>query len=153
MNQLIREQLNKIRGVEFTISKNLYAICSIITVVTIIMFLVEFFGRGEFPSPGTNVFYIGVLFLYSIHKEMLRWLGEKRDDRSGEKFVYIWIALTIILYVVDFFKKGYYTRSSSGNQLTTLNEITLTSLEVYGMFILTKLSKVVNTVLDRRCKF
>lgn len=150
MKKITQEELNKIRDIEFSINKNLYLASGFITIVTMAMALVEFFGRGSFPPPGINFFYIGVVFLYSVHKEMLRWLEEKRTDRHGEIFVYSWIALTVILYVVDFAKKGYYTHSPLGLTLNSLSGVTLTTLEVCGIFIITKLSKVINVILEKR---
>ncbi len=149
MNETCEKELKRTKDVEFIINKNLYLVCGIITVVTMIMTLVDFFSRGNFPPPGINFFYVGVLFLYSIHKEMLRWLDEKRVDRSGEMFVYFWIALTVVLYIVDFVKRGYYTHASNGGILTSLSGATLTTLEVCAVFILTKLSKVVKMITEK----
>jgi tryptophan-rich sensory protein len=146
------KELKRTREVEFVINKNLYIVCGIITVITMAMVLIEFFERGSFPPPGINFFYVGVLFLYSVHKEMLRWLDEKRVDRRGEVFVYLWITLTVILYIIDFIKKGYYTHSSNGSLLNSLSGTTLTTLEVCAIFILTKLSKVANMILEKRKK-
>lgn len=150
MKKITEEELKKIRDIEFSINRNLYLVSGFITIITMVMALVEFFGRGSFPPPGINFFYIGVVFLYSIHKEMLRWLEEKRTDRHGEIFVYSWIALTVILYIVDFAKKGYYTHSPLGLTLNSLSGVTLTTLEVCAIFIITKLSKVINVILEKR---
>jgi len=150
MKKITEEELKRVRQTEFAINRNLYVVCGIITIITMTMAVMEFFGRGSFPPPGINFFYIGVVFLYSIHKEMLRWLEEKRTDRHGEIFVYSWIVLTVVLYIVDFFNKDYYTHSPYGTTLNSLSGITLTTLEVCAIFIMTKLSKVINIILEKR---
>lgn len=150
MAKISKEQLQKIREIEFSINKNLFNICALITITAMAMELVEFFTRGAFPPSGINFFYIGILFIYSLHKEMLRWLEEKTIERQGEWFVYSWIGLTIILYILNFFTKGYFNRSPEGAAVESLNGITITTMEVCAIFILTRLSKVLKIFFEKR---
>ena len=150
MLKISESQLKKIRKVELGVNKNLFLICALITVVAILMGIIEFFSRGAFPPPGMNVFYIGILFIYSLHKEMLRWLGEKSKERQGEWFVYSWIILVFVLYIVNFLSKNYFSVSAQGVHLESLRDITTTSLEVGLIFILTRLSKVIKIGLEKK---
>jgi len=125
--------------IELKINEKLYFISALLTFLVMGMFALEFFTRGEFPEVKLRTFYIFVLLIYAIHKEFLRWLGEKEVERKGEFFVYFWIAFTVLFYIVDFFTKNNFTIS----QPSILNEITLTSLEVLAIFILSRISKIV----------
>ncbi len=150
MVQISEEKLKKIKSAEFAINKNLFIICIAITLIAMIMALIEFFSRGVFLSSKIGLFYIGVLFIYTIHKEMLRWLEEKEIERQGEYFVYSWIGLTVILYIVNFLTKDYFNCSSEGMPLGTLNEITLITLQVGAIFIISRLSKAIKIGLQKR---
>lgn len=150
MLKISESKLKKIRKVELGVNRNLFLICALITIVALLMGIIEFFSRGNFPPPGMNVFYIGILFIYSLHKEMLRWLGEKSKERQGEWFVYSWIILAFILYIINFLTKGYFSSSSQGTPLLALSDITATALEVGTIFILTRLSKVIKIGLEKK---
>ena len=150
MPQISEEKLKKIRKVESSINKHLFAICIAITLIAMIMLTIEFFSRGGFPPSEISFFYIGVLFIYSIHKEMLRWLGEKEKERQGEFFVYAWIGFTVVFYTINFFSKGYFNYSSEGVVLESLNRIAIAALGVCGIFILTRLSKLSKIILEKR---
>jgi len=150
MTETSEETLKKIKSAEFAVNKNLFFICIVVTLITMVMALIDFFSRGAFASAKIGAFYIGVLFIYSIHKEMLRWLEEKKRERQGEYFVYSWIGLTVILYIIDFLTKGYFGYSSEGTPLETLNGITFITLEVGAIFVLSRLSKVIKISLEKR---
>ena len=150
MNKISEKELTNIQNVEFAISKNLFAICFAITFIAMSMSVVGFFSKGTFPPPGINIFYIGILFLYSVHKEMLRWMGEKRVERKGEWFVYSWIILTMILYIINFLTKNSFCNTLNGNSFESLKEITMTSLEVCAIFIITRVSKVIKITSEKR---
>ena len=75
---------SKIRDVEKSINRNLFIITGFTTLLVIGLGLLEYFTRGEFPGGRIHVFYIGLLALYSLHKEMLRWMDEKSPWREGE---------------------------------------------------------------------
>ncbi len=149
MAQIAKEKLKKIREIELAISKNLFIICGTITVIAMLMSIIKIFTRGSFPPPGMNIFYIGVLFMYSIHKEMLRWLEEAGLERRGEWFVYSWIGLTVILYIINFLSKGYFSYSAEGLPSESLREITFTTLEVCAIFVITRLSKVLKLISEK----
>lgn len=150
MPKISEEKLKKLRKIELAINKNLFIICAVITLIVMTMVVIEFFARGTFPPSGINFFYIGVLFLYSIHKEILRWLEKKEIERQGEWFVYVWIALVVILYIINFLTKGYFSYSLEGVFIGSLGKITTIALEVFAIFILTRLSKAVKMGLEKK---
>jgi len=152
MTRLSEESLINIRKVESKINKNLFLICIVITVITMLMVTIEFFSRGEFFPSRIDLFYIGVLFIYTVHKEMLRWLEEKGIDRQGEAFLYFWIGLTTLFYIINFLTKDYYHLSLEGRALGCMSEVTFITLEVAVIFLLARLSKVIKIILMKRGK-
>ena len=145
--------LNKfkpLREAEKKVNDHLFLICSVITVIVMVMKLTEFFSRGSFYPEKMGFFYLGVLIIYSLHKEMLRWLGKRKVERQGEYFVYSWIIFAATLYVVNFFAKGYFSQTQEGFSLNTLNDISIISIEVLAIFILTRSLKILKIVLDKR---
>jgi hypothetical protein len=152
MSSISKENLLKIRKVERSINKNLFLICLVITVIIMAMVIIEFFSRGTFFPSRVGFFYIGVLFIYSVHKEMLRWLEEKGVDRQGEYFLYSWIGLTILFYVINFLTKDYFRISLEGKPTECMSVVSVITLEVGGIFLLARLSKVIKTILMKREK-
>ena len=150
MFRISEEKLKKIRMVEITINKNLFLICIVISVITMSILGIEFFSQRIFPSSKISFFYIGILLIYSIHKEMLRWVGAKRIERQGEWFVYSWIGFTVILYVINFSSKGYFNYPLGNTSSESLNQIAVTTLEICGIFIVTRLSKMLKIILEKR---
>lgn len=144
-----KTKLKKIRETEGLINKNLYLICGLITIAVMAMMTIGFLSRGVFPSPKIGVFYFGVLIIYSFHKELLRWIGEKKVERQGEYFVYVWIGLATILYIVNFLSKDYFGYSPQGVPLGPLRDICFTTLEVFGIFILTRGSKLLRVLMEK----
>jgi len=137
-------------GIELQINKNLFRLSVFVTIVAVGMMLAGFFARGGFPTTKIGAFYIGVLFIYSMHKEALRWIGDKniqKGERKGEYFLYLWIILATLLYLINFLTKDYFVFDSQGNQLSSLAEITLTALEVCGVFIFARIAKAVFSVV------
>jgi len=144
--------LNKfkpLREAEKKINNHLFIICSVVTVIVIAMKLIEFFSRGSFYPGEMGIFYLGVLVIYSLHKEMLRWLGKRKVERQGEYFVYVWITFTAILYIINFFTKNYFSCTPEGFPLNTLQDISIISIEVLAIFILTRSLKILKVVLER----
>ncbi|MDD5221266.1 MAG: hypothetical protein PHV47_01535 [Candidatus Pacebacteria bacterium] len=132
--------------IESKINRILFWISVFITIVTMVMMAIEFFSRGAFPTTRIGNFYIGVLLIYSFHKEALRWLEEKdtrKGQRRGEIFVYSWFILTTILYLVNFLRHDYYMTDPSGKETKALMEITVTALESGAVFIFTRLIKII----------
>jgi len=139
-------QNSNLRKVEMNINRDLFIICAVVTLTTMALMTIDFFTRGSFLPPQFNLFYLAVVLIYSLHKEFLRWLGEKKQRRQGEIFVYGWIALTTILYVVNFFSKGYYGYSKEGYPIGTLRDIALLTVEILVVFILTRFFKVLEVI-------
>lgn len=147
--------MKKELDIERQINQILFWLSVFVTVVAVGMMLIAFFTRGIFPPTGIGIFYVGVLLIYSLHKEALRWIGEKdleRGERKGEYFVYAWIILTTILYLVNFLSKDYFRFDDEGKKLTSLFEITTTTLEVGAVFIFTRMIKTIFTILVREKK-
>lgn len=138
-----KKELASLRKIEFEINRHLYWICGGITLVVMATLVIGFFSRGAFPPAEMNILYIGILVIYSAHKEILRWLGEKHIERQGELFVYLWIGLAVGLYLVNFATKGYFSLSPQGTPLPYLQRVCVTTLEVAAIFILTRGSKLI----------
>lgn len=135
----------KEQSVERQINDTLYTICLAVTYAAIGMSLVRFFSRGEYVSDEINLFYFGVLGLYSLHKEAMHWLMEKEEmtnRRKGEYFVFVWLIITLVLYVVNFATNGHFVKSPHGGELHTLKEITFTALEVGAIFVASRFLKI-----------
>ena len=150
MPRIPEEKLKKVREIEFTINKHLFLICATITLIAMLMVTIEFFTRGAFPPSKIGFFYVAVLFVYSIHKEMLRWLGEKKIERQGEYFLYSWIGLTVILYIINFLTKDYFSYSPEGMSAESLKVVSIITIEVAIIFLLTRLSKVIKVISEKR---
>jgi len=137
----------KIIKTETKINDILFWLCALITFLTIAMTLLEFFSRGEYPSPNISLFYIGVLAIYSLHKEAIRFLEHAIPERTrkpkrGELFVYLWIILTGILYTINFLSKNHYSYSDLGEPTPGLMTATYITLEVGIVFILARILKL-----------
>jgi len=135
-------RIKNLRKIELGINQNLFIVSSIVTIVAMILVVTDFFARGAFLPARINFFYLGVVLVYSLHKEIIRWLGEKEVRRQGEYFVYAWIILTTALYVVNFFSKDFYGYSAEGYKIGTLRDISMLTMEVLGVFIFTRLLKL-----------
>jgi hypothetical protein len=133
------EDLQKLKKAESAINKNLYWLSALLTFLSMAVVLVEFFSRGLFPEFNINILYVGILLLYSLHKELLHMLHEKTGKRHGEYFVYGWVILTATLYVINFFTRGYFTNTPNNNVLI---ETSFLTLEIMAIFILSRATKV-----------
>lgn len=147
--QMRREQLRELILTEEKINKNLFLVASSVTAVAMAMVVLAFFTRGFFPSGKMNMFYLGVVIIYSFHKELIRWLGDEKVGRQGEYFVYAWIGLTTIFYILDFLTKGYFSVSSAGEPLETIRESAALTIEVFIIFIITRGLKLLKVVVNR----
>ena len=135
----------KVIKMEEKISNILFWICLFITLLTMFVSLAEFFSRGEFPPSRINLFYVGILAIYSMHKEALRFLERSASEniqRKGELFVYLWIVITAALYLVNFLSKNYYSFADDGMKLKTLADITFITLEVGAVFVISRVLKL-----------
>lgn len=134
--------------VENKINNVLFWICFFITIIAMFMSFAEFFARGEFPNSKIGLFYVGVLIIYSFHKEALRFLERacsEKSQKKGELFVYIWIISAAVLYLVDFLTKNYYSIGNSGETLSALTNVSYTALEVGAVFVLSRILKLLMT--------
>jgi len=130
---------------ETKINNVLFWICFFITLLTIVMVLVEFFTKGEYPPTNVSLFYVGILTIYSLHKEAIRFLehaSPERSQRKGELFVYFWIIMTAVLYLINFLTKNYFSYTENGEATRGLIDATYLTLEVGGVFILARILKL-----------
>ena len=144
---MINKKYKKLKRIENKINKNLFFICGIVTVITMAMILVEFFSKGAFSPARIDLFYLGVLIIYSFHKELIRWIGERKVERQGEYFVYGWILLTTALYLVNFLNHDYYVFSDQGERLYVLRDLSFLTLEVFAIFIITRSLKILKNII------
>jgi cation transport ATPase len=135
-------KIKEIRKLESGINQNLFMISAVVTLVTMVLMSVNFFYRGSFLPTNIGFFYLTVVIVYSLHKEFLRWLGEKKSKHQGEYFVYAWIILTTALYAVNFFSNGYFSYSKEGYAISTLADVAYTTIEVLVIFIATRIMKI-----------
>jgi hypothetical protein len=136
------KKIREIRKIETITNENLFLICTIVTLVTMALMVTNFFTRGSFFPTNIGFFYLTVVLIYSMHKEFIRWLGEKKSQKQGEYFVYAWIILTTILYVVNFFSNNYFGFSKEGYHITSLADIAYTTIEVLAVFVITRMLKI-----------
>ena len=136
------KKIREVRQVESIINKNLFSVCAIVTVATITLMITNFFCKGSFLPTSIGFFYLVVVLIYSLHKEFIRWLGEKKGNHQGEYFVYAWVILTTALYVVNFFSNNYFGLSKEGYAISTLADISYITIEVLGVFVMTRLMKI-----------
>lgn len=136
------EKIKEIRKAEITVNTEFFIICAIVTLAAMSLMVVNFFSRGAFLPTRIGFFYLTVVLIYSLHKEIMRWLGEKKSKRRGEYFVYAWVLLTTALYVVNFFSQDYYSYSKEGYPLNSLADVAYTTIEILGVFIITRVMKI-----------
>jgi hypothetical protein len=139
--------------IEKKVSNILFSLCFFITLIVLAMSLIRFFSRGEFPPSQISFFYIGILIIYSIHKEALRWLLDEKEEKKhkkGEYFVYAWIVIAALLYLINFVSRGYFQLSPTGQELHILTEITIITLEVGAVFVLARVLKIIAVIFMAR---
>lgn len=142
-------ELKNLRLIEVKINKNLFFVCGAVTLLAMAMILVEFFIGSVTAPLRIEFFYLGVLLIYSLHKELVRWLGEDKVERQGEYFVYLWIGLTTFLYVVTFFFSGFKQNEEA---IRVLDDSAIITLEVLAVFIFTRFLKLLQVILRKRQK-
>jgi hypothetical protein len=136
------KKIKEVRKVESVINKNLFSVCALVTLATMILMAVNFFSRGSFLPTNIGFFYLVVVLIYSFHKEFIRWLGEKKRNRQGEYFVYAWVILTTALYVINFFSNNYFGYSKEGYHISTLADTAYLTIEILGVFVITRAAKI-----------
>ena len=136
------KRVKEVRVIETAINDNLFIVSAVVTLATMALMTVSFFTRGDFLPTKIGFFYLTVVTIYSLHKEFIRWLGEKQSKKNGEYFVYAWVLLTTVLYVVNFFSNNYFDYSKEGYSISTLADVAYTTIEVLGIFIVTRVMKI-----------
>lgn len=144
------QRFKHIKTIETGINKHLFIICSMVTIVVMAMTLIDFFTRGNLFTVQIAPFYLGVLGIYSLHKEIVRWLGQRSVERQGELFVYVWIGLTTVLYAINFATKNHFSVTVEGLSINTLQSTAVLTLEVLGIFIFTRFLKILKICMTRK---
>lgn len=96
--------------------------------------LADFFMRNalsEFLGP-ISAIYIAALAIYSAQKEFERWHDYNIGRHPGERYVFAWTILTILLLVLEIV---YY------DSYKIPNEVITTYIVVIGVLAITKRSK------------
>lgn len=148
-----KDQLKQIKSIELGINSHLFVICAGVTLAVMAMTLIDFFTRGNLFTVQIAPFYLGVLVIYSLHKEIVRWLGERKVERQGEFFVYIWIGMTTALYIINFATRNYFSVTQEGLSISTLQSTTILTLEVLAIFLFTRFMKVLKIYLTKKDVF
>lgn len=147
----IANDIKRLVASEKEVSEQLFVISAFVTIVIMFLFLVQFFTRGAFPPQEIGFFYLGVVLIYSLHKEMVRWIIEENKTRKqGEIFVYGWVALTLLLFVINFFSKDYFSYSQDGEKIYVLKEVASITLQVLAIFLITRALKLFNVIYKRK---
>ena len=136
------KKIKEIKKIETNINNHLFLICTIVTLATMVLMVTNFFTKGSFLPAQIGFFYLTVVFIYSLHKEFIRWLGEKKSVRQGEYFVYAWVILTTVLYIINFFSHNYYSYSKEGYLISTLSDISYITMQILGIFVVTRIMKI-----------
>ena len=68
---------------ETKINNILFWLCFLISILAVAMTLLEFFSRDEYPPTSISLFYVGVLAIYSLHKEAIRFLEYATPERKS----------------------------------------------------------------------
>ncbi len=127
---------------ELRINDTLFYLCVFVTLVAVGVTLFRFFGYGRTGVVSMNAFYIGVIAIYALHKEAMRWIldgTEVSTHRHGEKFVYFWIIVVAILFLINFVSGGAYPGDREGAILT---DTSLMALEVGAFFLIARIAKI-----------
>ena len=93
---------------------------------------------------------MAIVAIYALHKELVRWLGEKKSKRNDEYFVYSWVILTAALYVINFFRHDYFSYSAEGYRLGTLRDISILTIEILSVFIFTRFLKIFKVLIKSK---
>lgn len=136
LNGMAEKDVEKFKEDEERVGKHLYKLAAIVTLIAMGFVLIEFFTKGVFHSRGISYFYVGVVLVYSLHKELIRWIGEeRRRHHHGEFFLYGWIGLTTGMYVINFLTKGYFYNLA-------IEEAAIITIEVLIIFLITRALKL-----------
>lgn len=133
---MVDTDVQKFRQEEERIGRHLYTITAIITIISMSFIVLQFLTHGAFSSSGISYFYIGILLTYSLHKELIRWIGEDRKrHHHGELFLYGWIFLSTSLYIVNFLTKGVFNGIA-------VQQAAVITIEVLLIFLTTRALKL-----------
>ncbi|HLC89694.1 MAG TPA: hypothetical protein VJG65_01915 [Patescibacteria group bacterium] len=104
------------------------------TIVTIIVFIADFFSANIFDSSASavGIIYLAILGIYATDKEYLRWRNHFVSRFLGESYIVIWTAIMIIFVLTATFSAGRYRLPA---------EFAIIYTSIIGIFALTQHSK------------
>ncbi|MFA6215267.1 MAG: hypothetical protein WC768_01720 [Patescibacteria group bacterium] len=81
------------------------------TIITIVLFMADFFSGNRFDTQSTaiGIIYLGILGVYITEKEYTRWEHKRFISRFlGEGFVGFWSAMMIMFVIIATFSGGQF---------------------------------------------
>ncbi|MFA6322640.1 MAG: hypothetical protein WCX71_04155 [Candidatus Buchananbacteria bacterium] len=104
------------------------------TIITIFLFMADFFSGNQFDSTASviGLIYMALLGIYAGEKEYIRWRSQFNSKFIGEAFVGIWTAVMIIFALTAPFSQGNFRVPA---------EFAVVYTSVVGVFAITQHSK------------
>ena len=115
----------------------LKTIVNIWTILTIIIFSIDFFSGNKYDSSASviGVIYLAILGIYASEKEYTRWKQSLVSNFLGELFVIVWTMVMIVFVVAAPLSQGLF-------KIPT--EFAIVYTGVISVFAITQHSKVVH---------
>lgn len=109
-------------------------ILNIWSVITMGLFILDFFSGNRFDSAASSVgiIYIAMLGIYVSEKEYIRWSNHFISKFIGESFVIVWTSLMIMFTILAPLSEGKYT---------VPQEFAIVYTSIIGVFAITRHSK------------
>lgn len=121
----------------------LFWFCFALGAVMMLMVAVKFFWPSADIPQQFNIAYPIILGVYVAIKEVVRWTGEERSSRLGERLVYLWWGAFLVLNVMEFI---FGLLGLDGGRFVVPDEMMGIIIEVLIIFALSEISKKVHFV-------
>ena len=115
----------------------LKTILNLWTILTVIIFTIDFFSGNKFDSSASAIgmIYLAILAIYAGEKEYTRWKKKFISHYIGEIFVIIWTVIMVIFVVTAPLSQGLYKVPA---------EFAIVYTSVIGVFAITQRSKALH---------
>jgi hypothetical protein len=112
----------------------LKTIVNVWTVVTMVLFVLDFFSGNTFDTAATSIgiIYIALLGIYVGDKEYSRWKSKFVSKFLGELFIVFWTVIMVAMVIISALGQGHYIVPS---------EFALVYTAVIGVFAVSQHSK------------
>ncbi len=112
-NQVTQSKPTKLQKIKNYLSgrRFLKMILNLWTIVTMILFAIDFFSGNKFDTStgAIGIIYLGILGVYITEKEYTRWEHKRFISRFlGEGFVGFWTAMMIMFVILATFSGGQF---------------------------------------------